>query len=484
MTSAPARVATLHHRFADALPELAAPAVAAETPEPQLVALNEPLARELGLDPDLLRTAEGLGLLTGTRPPAGATPVAQAYAGHQFGGFRQLGDGRAMLLGELVDDAGRVRDLHLKGSGRTPFARNGDGLAALGPMLRELVVSESMHALGVPTTRALSVVATGRAVQRDEPLPGAVLARVASSHLRVGTVQLARALDDAELLRRVADLAIERHHPEAADDPEPYLALYRAVIAAQANLVAQWMQLGFVHGVLNTDNVLLSGEAIDYGPCAFLDAFDPTAVFSSIDGEGRYAYRNQPPITEWNLARLGEAMLPLFHEQQDAAIELATDALGGFRPAFAAARAEAYRAKLGLPGRRDADLLVDQVLDLMAATPVDHTSFWRQLADAVRGDREGVRGVVLDLQGLDCWLDRWLKLGPDARAMDAVNPLYIPRNHLVEEALDAAESEGDLGPLEQLLDAVRSPFVARPGLERYAEPAPEGFGRYVTFCGT
>ncbi|KRB73187.1 hypothetical protein ASE01_20720 [Nocardioides sp. Root190] len=485
MTTAPAPVALLQHRFASALPELTHAARAAEAPQPQLVVLNDALAADLGLDPARLRTPEGLGLLTGTVVPEGATPVAQAYAGHQFGGFARLGDGRALLMGELVDADGRLRDLHLKGSGRTPFARGGDGLAALGPMLREYVVSEAMHALGIPTTRSLAVVATGRGVRREEILPGAVLARIASSHLRVGSVQFARASDDTDLLRRVVDHAIERHHPEVASDPQPHLAFYRAVISAQADLVARWMLVGFVHGVMNTDNMTLSGETIDYGPCAFLDAFDPSTVFSSIDEGGRYAYANQPAAAEWNLARLGEAMLPLLADEQDRAVEIATEALGAFRTEYATAYSTGLRAKLGVlhADPAEADRIGTSVLELLEASHVDHTSFWRHLATAARDDAEPVRGMFLDLAAIDGWLVEWRALSPDAEAMDHLNPLYVARNHLVEEAL-AAATGGDLAPLGRLLEAVSAPFHERPGLERYAEPAPADFGRYRTFCGT
>lgn len=474
----------LQHRYATALPELALPSVAAAVPDPQVVVLNEPLAAELGLDPERLRSPDGVGLLTGTLVPEGAKPVAQAYAGHQFGGFAQLGDGRALLMGELVDAAGGWRDLHLKGSGRTPFARGGDGFAALGPMLREYVVSEAMHALAIPTTRSLAVVATGRTVRREEALPGAVLARIASSHLRVGTVQLARATGDLDLLRRVVDHAIERHQPEAAGDAHPYLAFYRSVVSAQARLIAQWMLVGFVHGVMNTDNMTLSGETIDYGPCAFIDAFDPATVFSSIDQGGRYAYANQPAAGEWNLARLAEAMLPLIDEDQDRAITLATEVLGSFRIEYDAAWSAGMRAKLGLVADASAaDRLLSPLLDLLRKSRVDYTSFWRTLATAARGDAEPVRGLFLDLAGFDAWLGQWRALGPDADAMDRVNPLHIPRNHLVEEALGAAAA-GDLAPLESLLDAVRSPYRQVVGLARYAEPPPDDFGRYRTFCGT
>lgn len=485
MTTAPPGLGTLRARFATELPELGTPWQAADVPAPGLLVLNEPLAAELGLDPDRLRTEEGIGLLTGTRLPDGTSPVAQAYAGHQFGGFTRLGDGRALLLGELTDAEGRMRDVHLKGSGRTPYARGGDGLAAVGPMLREYVVSEAMHALGIPTTRSLAVVATGRYVHRESVLPGAVLARVASSHLRVGTFQLVQAAQDTDLLRRLADHAIARHHPAAAADPAPYLALYRAVIAAQADLVARWMLVGFVHGVMNTDNMTISGETIDYGPCAFLDAFDPATVFSSIDHAGRYAYANQPVIAEWNLARFGEALLPLLDDSLDRAVELATEALGGFRPAYGDAWSAGMRRKLGLGAGDDvaAADLADEAFALMRDSHVDHTLFWRHLADAARGDAEPVRGMFLDLPAIDAWLSRWRALAPDPAAMDAVNPLYIPRNHLVEEALDAATA-GDIELVERLVEAVTRPFEPRAGLERYAEPAPEDFGRYTTFCGT
>ncbi len=456
-------------------------------PEPRLLALDEELAAELGLDPDWLRSPDGLALLLGLEVPDGAQPVAQAYSGHQFGGYSpRLGDGRALLLGELVDADGSVRDLHLKGSGRTPFSRGGDGLAAVGPMLRELVVSRGLHALGIPTTRALAVVATGRAVRRETPLPGAVLARVAASHLRVGSFQYARATGDLDLLRRLADHAIDRHHPAASAADNPCLALLDAVVAVQASLVARWMLVGFVHGVMNTDNTTISGETIDYGPCAFLDAFDPATVYSSIDSGGRYAYGNQPAVAEWNLARLAEALLPLLHEDQEQAVALATRSLETFRPRYEAAYASGAGAKLGLPDDLDDEVLVPLVADLMdlltRARP-DHTLFFRALAPAARGDGAPVHELVADAAALDGWLARWLDLEPDAAAMDRVNPLYIPRNHLVEEAL-AAATDGDLSPLERLLEAVDAPYDERPGLERYAAAAPEDFGAYRTFCGT
>ena len=477
----------LESRFAHELSDLAVPWTAADVPEPRLLALNESLARELGLEPDWLRSPDGLGLLTGTRVPDGATPVAQAYAGHQFGGYSpRLGDGRALLLGELLDESGLMRDLHLKGSGRTPFSRGGDGFAAVGPMLREYVISEAMHALGIPTTRSLAVVGTGRAVRRETVVPGAVLARVASSHLRVGTFQYARATGDLALLRRLADHAISRHHREAAHAKQPYVALLEAVIAVQASLVARWMLAGFIHGVMNTDNMTISGETIDYGPCAFLDTFDPATVFSSIDTDGRYAFGNQPVVAEWNLARFAEALLPLLADEQDDAVALATESLGGFRSHYSASWSAGMHDKLGLPPGLDdttTSTLVADLISLMQVNRVDHTTFFRSLGAAARGDAEPARGLFLDLAGFDAWAARWRSLDPDPAAMGRVNPVRIPRNHLVEEALDAATA-GDLGPLGTLLDAVTAPYDERPGLERYAVGAPHSFGSYQTFCGT
>jgi uncharacterized protein YdiU (UPF0061 family) len=487
VSTAPLSTVTLESRFAQELGELSVPWKADDVPEPRLLVLNEPLAAELGLDPEWLRSAEGARLLVGNLVPPGATPVAQAYSGHQFGSFSpRLGDGRALLLGEVVDAAGRRRDLHLKGSGRTPFARGGDGLAAVGPMLREYILSEAMHALGVPTTRSLAVVATGRQVRRETLLPGAVLARVASSHLRVGSFQYARATGDPDLLRRLADHAISRHHPEAAGAEHPYLALFEAVVAAQASLVARWMLLGFVHGVMNTDNTTISGETIDYGPCAFLDAFDPAAVYSSIDHGGRYAYRNQPVAAQWNLARLAEALLPLLDEDQDRAVSLAEGALEVFPQQYSAAWSAGMRSKLGLPGDLDdevASTLVDDVLVLLQQNHVDWTSFFRALGGTARTGAHAARDLVLDLPAFDAWAERWRAVGPDPEEMDRVNPVHIPRNHLVEEAL-ASAVDGDLDPLGRLLEAVTAPYEERPGLERYAAGPPDDFGAYTTYCGT
>lgn len=474
-------------RFATELPELAVPWQGDDTPSPQLLVLNETLAAELGIDADALRGPDGLRLLTGTLAPRGAVPVAQAYSGHQFGGYApRLGDGRALLIGELTDREGGLRDLHLKGSGRTPFSRGGDGLAAVGPMLREYVVSEAMHALGVPTTRALAVTATGTQVARETLLPGAVLARVASSHLRVGSFQYVAATGDVDLLRRLADHAIERHYPAAASAEHPYRALFESVVAAQADLVARWMLIGFVHGVMNTDNMTISGETIDYGPCAFMEAFDPHAVFSSIDTGGRYAFGNQPVAAEWNLARFAEALLPLFADDRDRAVTLAEESLATFRPRYSATYAAGLRTKLGLAATVDVTIAAElgsDLLDLLRDSHVDWTSGFRALGLAARGDEQPVRGLFVDLSGLDDWLARWRALGLDADLMDRTNPVYVPRNHLVEEALEAATA-GELGPVQELLDVVQHPFVERSGLERYAAPAPQDFGRYVTYCGT
>jgi protein adenylyltransferase len=476
----------LDDRFARELPEMAVRWQAEAPPDPQLLVLNEPLAASLGLDPAWLKSPDGLRFLVGSLVPDGATPVAQAYAGHQFGGFvPRLGDGRALLLGEIACPDGTVRDIHLKGSGVTPFARGGDGLAVVGPMLREYVISEAMHALGIPTTRSLAVVATGRRVHRDTLLPGAVLARVASSHVRVGSFQYAATAGDADLVRRLADHAIARHHPSAAETENPYRALFEAVVAAQASLVAQWMLVGFVHGVMNTDNMTISGETIDYGPCAFMEAYDPATVFSSIDSWGRYAYGQQPAVAAWNLARFAETLLPLFADDLDDALALAQESLDGFRRGYVDASMAGMRAKLGLRDVDDAVAtpLIAELLEQLEQSRVDHTSFYRLLGRAARGDVESARGLFVDLAAFDGWLARWRALAPDADAMDRVDPVYIPRNHLVEEAL-AAATDGDLDPLTQLLAAATAPYDERPGFDRYAEPAPEDFGAYRTFCGT
>ncbi len=466
---------------------------ATPSPAPRLLALNDELATELGVDPDALRAPDGVAALVGNATPAGASPVAQAYAGHQFGGFSpRLGDGRALLLGEVLDVHGRRRDLHLKGSGATPFARGGDGKAAVGPMLREYAISEAMHALGIPTTRALAVMATGDHVARETLLPGAVLVRVAASHVRVGTFQYAAAHGDPALARRLADHAIARHHAHALEAENPYLAFFEAVVDAQASLIARWMLVGFIHGVMNTDNMTISGETIDYGPCAFMDAFDPATVFSSIDHGGRYAYGNQPAIAQWNLARLGETLLPLLGAEPGTALATANDVLQSFPDRYDTYWSRGMHAKLGLAnGAGEDDALIGDLLALLHAQKVDFTSCLRALSSPLLADAQPARSLFTEPRAFDAWSERWrAQLSSQARdpralaaAMDRVNPIYIPRNHLVEEAL-AAASAGDLQPFGRLLDVLAQPFDQRPGLERYSTPAPPSFGEYRTFCGT
>ena len=482
----------LEHEFADRLPELSVPWQAFRPEDPRLLVWNDALAEELGIDAGRFSEADRLRFLLGNALPEGSAPVAQAYAGHQFGGYSpRLGDGRALLLGELRGPTGRLRDLHLKGSGRTPFAR-ADGFAAIGPMLREYLMGEAMAALGAPTTRALGVVATGRKVPRDgELLDGAVLARVASSHLRVGSFQFARGLNDPGVLTRLADYAIERHFPDLARAPERYTALLDAVIAAQARLVAHWVLVGFVHGVMNTDNMTISGETIDYGPCAFIDAFDPAASFSSIDVQRRYAYGNQPSIALWNLTRFAETLLPLLAPDIEAAKTVAVSSLDRFGALYNDAWTLGMREKLGLAGPASraasddgafAELTAEMLTDLQRHR-IDYTSFFRALGRAARGDSGPLEAVLPRSDGSGRWVQRWLDAQPDGAAMDRANPIYIPRNHLVEEALAAADG-GDLAPFSTLVDVLSRPFEGQPGRERYERPAPEGGPAHVTFCGT
>lgn len=471
----------------------------AAAPAPRLLFANAALAEELGLPADVLQGPDAAALFAGNALPPDAEPIAQAYAGHQFGGFSpQLGDGRALLLGELVDCAGRRRDIAFKGSGRTPFSRGGDGKAAVGPMLREALMGEAMHALGIPTTRALAVAATGEAVHRESPLPGAVLTRVAASHLRVGTFQFFAARGDLATLGRLADYAIARHDPPLAGTPERHIGLLRAVAERQARLVAQWMNVGFIHGVMNTDNMALSGETIDYGPCAFMEAYDPAAVFSSIDHAGRYAYANQPAVARWNLARFAEALLPLTADEDDEpaiarAVAQATAVIDDFPALLAHALLEGQRRKLGLAdGEADDSTLVDDWLTLLHAQAVDFTLGWRHLASAAEGRAEPLRDLFPDRAALDAWLLRWRERcardGQDAAtraaAMRRASPAVIPRNHLVEEAL-AAATEGDMAPFDALLTALRAPWDEAALATRHATPAPTEVTRsYRTFCGT
>jgi uncharacterized protein YdiU (UPF0061 family) len=463
---------------------------------PRLVRLNRELALQLGLDPDRLASPEGVEILAGKRIPDGAEPLAMAYAGHQFGHFvPQLGDGRAILLGEVVDRAGVRRDVQLKGSGPTPFSRRGDGRAALGPVLREYVVSEAMSALGIPTTRSLAAVTTGETVVRDTLLPGAVLTRIASSHVRVGTFQFFAARGDLEAVRVLADHVIARHYPQAAHADRRYRALLEAVIARQADLVAQWLLVGFIHGVMNTDNMSVAGETIDYGPCAFMDAYDPAAVFSSIDQQGRYAYANQPRIAHWNLTRLAEALLPLISDDQDQAVAEAQEALGTFSPRFETAFHAGLRRKLGLFTERDEDLdLIRDLLNAMADNQADFTLTFRRLSYAAKrpaGD-EAVRSLFADPAAYDGWAVRWherLSYEPQdgatrRAAMQAVNPAYIPRNHRVEAVIEAAVERDDFAPFDELLAVLSKPYQDQPAFSHYADP-PQPHERVLqTFCGT
>lgn len=475
-------------------------------PAPALSWFNRELAEELGLGLAGLDSSALAEIFSGNRLPPGATPIAQAYAGHQFGHFSpQLGDGRALLIGEVIDRSGRRRDIAFKGSGRTPFARRGDGKAAIGPMLREVVIGEAMHALGIPTTRALAVVTTGEPVHRDRPLPGATLTRVAASHLRIGTFQFFAAHGDAEMVARLADYTIARHDPELVGAPDRYLQLLRAVVERQAALLAQWMHVGFIHGVMNTDNMSLSGETIDYGPCAFMEACDPDAVFSSIDEYGRYAYAQQPAIATWNLSRFAETLLPLIDADPERAVAVATEAVEEFAPCYQRHWLAGVRAKLGFARANHEDeradsALAEDWLALLHAAQADFTLAWRRLGDAAAGDEAPLRALFADPEGLGTWLARWQArcaaedgTGPDAAGLRAdrpqrmrrANPWLIPRNHRVEAALDAATEDGNLAPLEELLAALRAPFDENPQFAHLVEPAPAAFTRaFRTFCGT
>jgi uncharacterized protein YdiU (UPF0061 family) len=461
--------------------QLFAPGAPAKVRAPRVVVVNHAFAQELGLDAERL-AAEAAETLGGNALPEGAEPIAQAYAGHQFGNFTMLGDGRALLLGEHVTPAGKRVDVALKGSGRTQFSRGGDGRAALGPMLREYIVSEGMNALGVPTTRSLAVVATGEPVYRESVVPGAVLTRVAASHLRVGTFQYAAARRDPMFLRALADYAIDRHDAALTGSDEKYVAWLRAVIARQASLVAKWLLCGFIHGVMNTDNMTLSGETIDYGPCAFMDIYDPATVFSSIDHQGRYAFGNQPRIAHWNLIRFAEAILPLLHDEEPRAIALAEAALGEFPAVFEQHWVAGLRRKLGLFNAEDGDrALADAFLSVMEARGADYTNTWRSLAT--------------DTPALDDeeWLAKWrARLSRQSEPLEAAqalmranSPAVIPRNHRVEEALAAAFQENDLSVMERLVAALSRPYDDVPEHQTYREPPPADVScGYQTYCGT
>ena len=454
--------------------------------EPRLVILNHGLCRRLGLDAEALGGDRGATVFSGNALPEGAEPLAQAYAGHQFGHFTMLGDGRALLLGEQIAPDETRFDIQLKGSGPTPYSRRGDGRAALGPMLREYLVSEAMHALGIPTTRSLAVVTTGEPVYREEVLPGAILTRVAASHIRVGTFQYAAALEDPTALKTLADYTITRHYAQLAEADNPYLALLDAVADRQAALVAQWMHVGFIHGVMNTDNMAISGETIDYGPCAFMDTYDPETVFSSIDRQGRYAYLNQPPIAQWNLARFAETLLRLIDADSKQAVRLAEEVIYAFPQRYEQAWLAGMRRKLGLLDEAPEDVaLANDLLTVMHGHSLDYTNTLRALATT-----QTIPGTeAADAQQ---WLTRWQDrqrqqaADPDAvmETMRTANPAVIPRNHLVEAALDAAVRKQDLTPFEKLLAALSSPYEETPKNVDYRSPPPSSNPAYQTFCGT
>jgi uncharacterized protein YdiU (UPF0061 family) len=463
--------------------------------DPKLVAFNARLAEELALDPAVLER-EGASWFSGNQTPEDADPIALAYAGHQFGGFvPQLGDGRAILLGERVGRDGVRRDLQLKGSGRTPFSRNGDGRAALGPMLREYLISEAMHALGIPTTRSLAVVTTGEQVVREELLPGAVLTRVAASHIRVGTFEYFAARNDRDGVSQLLDYAMTRHDPEARIAEVPALAVLKAVAQRQAALIADWMSVGFIHGVMNTDNVAISGETIDYGPCAFMDRYDANTVFSSIDHAGRYAYGNQPAIAQWNLARFAETLLPLIDPDLEKAVALATALVKDFMPDFDARLLARMRRKIGLSSEQASDVeLVRDLLATMQAGGADFTLTFRRLARCAEepGDDASLLGLFESSAGIADWLRRWrVRLASEpqnaaerAADMRRVNPAFIPRNHRVEAALDAASTHGDFEPFHLLQKILEHPYDDQPGRDEFAQPPAPGERVHRTFCGT
>ncbi len=460
---------------------------------PRLIRFNAPLAAELGLEGAGYDDDRLAALFSGNQLPPAVEPIAAAYAGHQFGHFvPQLGDGRAILIGEARDRAGNWHDIQLKGSGRTPYSRNGDGRAAVGPVLREYLVSEAMHALGIPTTRSLAAVLTGEFVLREARLPGAILTRVAASHIRVGTFQYFAARGQDEAVRQLADYVIDRHYPEARHSDRPYLTLLQQVIARQAALIAQWLQVGFIHGVMNTDNMALSGETIDYGPCAFMDVYDPAQVFSSIDSFGRYAYHNQPGIARWNLARLAETLLPLLDEAPERALELATAEIERFGTLFTTQWLAGMSRKLGLTQPEDGDsALVQALLDLMQAQQADFTLIFRSLADCVSGDAAAARALLAEPAAFDPWYAQWrarlareASLPDRAERMRGVNPIYIPRNHRIEQVIDAAVTRENFSMFDEMLGVVTDPYREQPQQSRYAQPPAPAERVLQTFCGT
>ncbi|MCM3718151.1 protein adenylyltransferase SelO [Fictibacillus phosphorivorans] len=456
---------------------------------PKLVVLNESLAKELGLNPDLLKEKEAVNVFAGNKVPEGGASLAQAYAGHQFGNFTMLGDGRALLVGEQITPGGERFDIQLKGSGRTPYSRGGDGRAALGPMLREYIISEAMHGLGIPTTRSLAVVTTGEPVIREEDLPGAIMTRVASSHLRVGTFEFASQWGSIEELQALADYAIERHYPKIKDDEFKYLTFYKEVIKRQASLIAKWQLNGFIHGVMNTDNMTISGETIDYGPCAFMDTYDPETVFSSIDVQGRYAYGNQPGIGAWNLARFAETLIQLFYDKdKDKAVAMAQEALSGYGEQFNSNWMAGMRAKLGLFNEEKEDeTLIKELLNLMHEHSADYTNTFRLLTI---GKKENT--ALFSAPEFEKWYKKWqerLERQEESKEsseelMRKSNPAIIPRNHRVEEAIEAAVEDGDFSVMEDLVKVLSNPFAYSPEQKEYCQLPPKTGEPYRTYCGT
>jgi len=463
-------------------------------PDPVLIRANTSLAEFLGLDADWILSEEGLAMFSGKKLPEEAEPIAMAYAGHQFGGWvPQLGDGRALLLGEVIAQDGVRYDIQLKGSGKTPFSRDGDGKSALGPVLREYIVSEAMSALGIPTTRALAAVTTGETVYRDGIQPGAVITRIAQSHVRIGTFQYFFARDDKEAVKTLADYVINRHYPEARQSQNPYMALLKAIVEAQAGLIAQWMSFGFIHGVMNTDNMQIAGETIDYGPCAFIDEFHPKKVFSSIDSHGRYAWINQPAVAQWNLTQLAETLLFLLAEDQDQAVKEAEDTLAVFNDLFSEHFSNAFCQKLGLSGQdKKYGNFIKTTLRTMAENKVDFTLFFRHLTRVAAGEStEVLRDLFNDTTECDEWLETWKRhMSQDSREQDnrtaimrQKNPVFIPRNHRIEEAIQAALKE-DYKPFNRLVDVLAEPFTEQPEhAELEQKPEPDEVV-HRTFCGT
>jgi serine/tyrosine/threonine adenylyltransferase len=455
---------------------------------PELVILNGSLATSLGLDVEALKGEEGVAMFAGNKIPEGASPLAQAYAGHQFGHLNMLGDGRAILLGEQITPSGDRLDIQLKGSGRTPYSRGGDGRAALGPMLREYIISEAMHALGIPTTRSLAVIATGETIVRETDLPGAVLTRVAASHIRVGTFQYAAGARSTEELQALADYTIKRHYPEIEAVENRYLSLLEEVIKRQAMLIAKWQLVGFIHGVMNTDNMTISGETIDYGPCAFMDQYDPATVFSSIDREGRYAFGNQPNIGVWNLARLAEALLPLLADDQEQAVTLAQDKLSDFAGLFKSNWLEGMRAKLGIFNEEEQDVdLIENLLTMMKNQGVDYTNTFRALTFN-QLETMDLFGTTEFKEWHELWkarLDRQQESEESShQLMRNSNPAVIPRNHRVEEALESAENCGDFSVMKRLLNVLADPYEHSAEQEEYTTLPVPSTRPYRTFCGT